>query len=624
MSEILYIYSIYYLRAREEDDDTLTVLLESSIRLWYTERMNINFLFQILYYAGSHHLIEVFNSFICGGKISDSKEWNGSSIGILLKGVAQKKRWKEIGNELRRSSSSTKSFFFRLKNSILDFFDDINYDIFDISIPKLKLQTKAKKEEPPIVIKDPGIFISKLSYFRSKIANLSKKIKRLNEQLKIAQENMLDYEIRLLNPPSLKEIVEQTFDPISSNIVCESIENRGKGTHSTYNEKSKIFWIEKYARGIQIFSQVSKILHGPSISTVQRWIHDYECPKSIDLKEISKSDNIVSYFTQKLHPISKNCVLSVDAIKLDEDLTIRQDNIMGVKIKGIIDEKIEKPPFIGYASNPHIFKKIIDFYQEKKQIISYAYIFYVAFLDNSKCFPVHYFFSSNGVGNKEVTKIAKELVRGIEKIGFVVRFIGSDSDPAYNKKKINFFDEILRKIFHNQDNLEIDINVHNFTFNKVHWCDDGSHILKRIRARLVKYRTLCIVPGAQSFVDTSFFLKDCYDIIAKSALDSRSIFAMDDWHPSQIYSSEVFYESIQSQNWTLVLYLSPMVSLNLVLRSKNLTRENLLYICYFGFFPCSIFILKLKLPNIQRKLMEHTYFLLCNKLSHIVITWLLT
>ena len=175
MSEILYIYSIYYLRAREEDDDTLTVLLESSIRLWYTERMNINFLFQILYYAGSHHLIEVFNSFICGGKISDSKEWNGSSIGILLKGVAQKKRWKEIGNELRRSSSSTKSFFFRLKNSILDFFDDINYDIFDISIPKLKLQTKAKKEEPPIVIKDPGIFISKLSYFRSKIANLSKK-----------------------------------------------------------------------------------------------------------------------------------------------------------------------------------------------------------------------------------------------------------------------------------------------------------------------------------------------------------------------------------------------------------------------------------------------------------------
>ena len=130
----------------------------------------------------------------------------------------------------------------------------------------------------------------------------------------------------------------------------------------------------------------------------------------------------------------------------------------------------------------------------------------------------------------------------------------------------------------------ININIHRFSSNQALWCDDGSHILKRIRGRLVKYETLYLIPGATTCVNIIFFLENCSEVMSKKAFDKGSLCAMDDWYPSQIFSSDVFYEAITSNNWSLILYLSPLVALNLVIRAKNLTRENRVYLCFFGLF----------------------------------------
>ena len=151
-------------------------------------------------------------------------------------------------------------------------------------------------------------------------------------------------------------------------------------------------------------------------------------------------------------------------------------------------------------------------------------------------------------------QISENIVKIIEKAGLKVRFIGSDSDPAYNEKKEEFFSEILDKIFPINDFSELEFKqnsinfyVHQFSFDKVYWCDDGSHILKRMRTRLVNYKVLYLIPGASSYVDINFFLQYCSDVMSKKALDTRSICSMDDWYPAQIYSSEIFFRSNRKQ-----------------------------------------------------------------------------
>ena len=206
-------------------------------------------------------------------------------------------------------------------------------------------------------------------------------------------------------------------------------------------------------------------------------------------------------------------------------------------------------------------------------------------------------------------QISENIVKIIEKAGLKILFIGSDSDPAYNEKKEEFFSEILDKIFPINDFSELEFKqnsinfyVHQFSFDKVYWCDDGSHILKRMRTRLVNYKVLYLIPGASSYVDINFFLQYCSDVMSKKALDTRSICSMDDWYPAQIYSSEIFFGAIESKNWSLVLYLSPPVALNLILRAKNLTREDRLFICYFGLFSMLNIYSQIKITERSKKI----------------------
>ena len=432
--ELVYLYSMYLLANstdEEDGDDTLIVFLESAIRLWFFKKMSNDFLMNILQFSRKIRLYNLFFSFFTGAMPQTTKkEWNQNQIGILFRDIYLGKTWKEIGLEIGRPSECARIYFNRLYSKIVSFCQETNISSFGF-INEIVINSIPYNYETSNTVKDPCFILSKMRNFRSKIGNLSKAVKRLENQLKVEHNKAVELEVQL--HMNNAEAMKQTFGPLASKIINTSIQNKDKKTHAQYDDQCRLFWIDKYSRGLDVFSQLTDILHGPAFSTVQQWIKKLDCPKSSDLKDISKSEMVIKFWFQHFHPSTKNCILVVDAIKLDEDLTIRNNTV-----KGIINESTPQHHLIQYASNPEVFQQIIDYYREKKQIISNVYIFYVVCLDNTKCFPIHYKFSDKGVGNKDIMFIAKDLVDKIGKLGMRVRYIGSDSDPAYNEKKLNF------------------------------------------------------------------------------------------------------------------------------------------------------------------------------------------
>ena len=380
MSEILYLYSVFCLQTSETDDDTLNVFVMAAIRLWFFGKMKINFLLDILKFAQFKHLFYVFYSFQTGYvDIAPSNEWTSARIGNLFRGIEQKKKWAKIGEELHHSKASVKTFYYRLLDKIENFCKSVNFNDFNcsdsntpITITIRSKNSVYNEEEKSNLVKDPTNLISKLSHFRSKIANQSKIIKILQQKLRLCQDKIVDYEVQLLLPTHFKEILSNAFSPMSEKIISTSLANAGKRNHSIYDEASKVFWIEKYSRGIDLFFQLTNILHGPALSTVQNWIKYYNCPKHSDLNDITKTESIIHYYLEKLKPQSDNCILAIDAIKLDEDLTICAD---GDTVKGIMNQNIEKPPLLQFASDPQVFQQIIDYYHKKNKLFQMSIFF---------------------------------------------------------------------------------------------------------------------------------------------------------------------------------------------------------------------------------------------------------
>ena len=72
------------------------------------------------------------------------------------------------------------------------------------------------------------------------------------------------------------------------------------------------------------------LLKGPSISTIYRWINQLSLPKFDSFRNIQNLPSIINFWKDLYNFDTILCSLSVDAMKIDEDLVINHNgNVYG-------------------------------------------------------------------------------------------------------------------------------------------------------------------------------------------------------------------------------------------------------------------------------------------------------
>ena len=83
---------------------------------------------------------------------------------------------------------------------------------------------------------------------------------------------------------------------------------------------------------------MKKYLKGPSISTVYNWINKENHPKFEDFKKKKKTHIIINFWKNVFKFDNIKCTIAVDAMKVDENLSIDHKN----SIDGVIDKLVLK------------------------------------------------------------------------------------------------------------------------------------------------------------------------------------------------------------------------------------------------------------------------------------------
>ena len=96
--------------------------------------------------------------------------------------------------------------------------------------------------------------------------------------------------------------------------------------------------------GRKSYNYHRSLLHGPSISTIYRWIEIIDFPRFKTFRQIKNIPIILSFWKKSYNFDSLACSISMDAMKVDEDLVINHDGIF----KGVIPKMKVKNPIMYY------------------------------------------------------------------------------------------------------------------------------------------------------------------------------------------------------------------------------------------------------------------------------------
>ena len=144
--------------------------------------------------------------------------------------------------------------------------------------------------------------------------------------------------------------ITPTFDEKIEHIIELSRANFAS-SRKKYDEDTKIFWIKEFLLGRKCFNYNKALLHGPSLSTIYVWLNRINCPHFEDFLNILNMPNMIKYYKSKYSFDSIHCSLSIDAMKIDEDISINQNGV----VEGLIKKMTIKEPSIYYQNQKEFF-----------------------------------------------------------------------------------------------------------------------------------------------------------------------------------------------------------------------------------------------------------------------------
>lgn len=329
-------------------------------------------------------------------------------------------------------------------------------------------------------------------------------------------------------------------------------------------------------------------MKGPSISTVYNWIEKEKFPRFEEFLKI-KNTNMIVEFWKNIFAFKKiRGILSVDAMKVDEDLCIDHKN----NIDGIINKKLIKIPE-NIRGNYQLYSKIFDYQLLRKNIASNIFVISLCPLCNIKCFPLHVYLSSSSSADKYIINYLFTVPNVLKTAGVEIIGISTDSDPAYRKIFNDFFCAWSKSIITSHGDIS------KISLNRYYITNDCPHLLKRARARLVTKGTLfanrddwitwkkCISKNLntdhipcitqETLIKLNNELNPCW--FRNNGHDS-----MDDFYPHLIFSSSTFKKAYEKGDKYLILFITPILCLIRILRDNNESRKQRLKWSYISLF----------------------------------------
>ena len=312
--------------------------------------------------------------------------------------------------------------------------------------------------------------------------------------LKVKDKKFQKYEkMKKMRESKAKKIIKQKIiseedNQINeeNNFIIKYVVKRILGQLNVrYDDEEKDFWLSVFLLGKKPFDFIPKLMHGPCINTVKNWIKCSNVPSFDDMANEKNIKNIICWWFGEHLP--KYINISIDALKVDEDLYITSKK----EVIGVINEKpvidaIKRISIDEIKNNPSIYTKLWNNNILQKNIVGGVFVVLACPINESKYYPIHVISSTNGFATDIIDQRLKNILSIIRSMGSNPIFISSDSDSHYRKSFHSQFEDWKRKLILN------DGDVNGIELKDGFQCNDGSHILKRARSRLVHRKNLFV------------------------------------------------------------------------------------------------------------------------------------
>lgn len=325
-------------------------------------------------------------------------------------------------------------------------------------------------------------------------------------------------------------------------------------THKLYDENVKNFWIQEFLFGRKSYNYHRSLLHGPSISTIYRWLEIIDFPRFETFRQIKNIPIILSFWKRLYNFDSLACSISMDAMKVDEDLVINHDGT----VKGVIPKMKVKNPIMYYRNQKNYFSLYKSCVQNNK-LISSMFIISVCPLSNIHSFPIFVYLSHKGNADENFLSILNQILDILRENSISPIFIGSDADRSYKKYFIESFTGIS-KFISNKKGI-----VHNIECNVPLWTNDPAHLLKRGRSRLVTKKVLYVskfdqyndsIRGFPYMEVTIPAILKINPNLLPNWFKSKCIYSMDDFYPFYIFSGKTLKNAVSLNTKAELIYIT--------------------------------------------------------------------
>ena len=215
-------------------------------------------------------------------------------------------------------------------------------------------------------------------------------------------------------------------------------------------------------------------MKGPSTSTIYHWIQNEKFPHFEEFRNVENTKYIIDFWKNLYEFDNLKCILSIDAMKLDEDLYIDHKGV----IDGVVDKNLVHIPE-NIRGDFIMYSKIFNIQVQRKNIVNSIFIATLCPLCSIKSFPLHIYLSSSSSASNYILNFIETIPDILKENNIDVIGISTDSDPSYRNMFNTFFDEWSKYIVLHKGNI-FEIPIHKKLIT-----NDCPHILKRVRSRLI-------------------------------------------------------------------------------------------------------------------------------------------
>ena len=430
-----------------------------------------------------------------------------------------------------------------------------------------------------------------------------KKIK--NENMKENMKENMEENIKENENETKIEKLSSTLDFLTDddflNVIVDTSLNFGSGTGKRYSSSSKTFWIRLMLYSRKAYSMMKSYLNGPSESTINLWTKETtNIPNCNQLEDLSQINETFLFWTNKLGISIDDCfTLSIDAAKVDENLSITSDGIIGGTMKPI---ELKRSPE-DYRNNSELYNNLWNKLLEEKMLITHIFVFLLCPISSKRAFPIFIQFSNSGAATNSITNNLDTIINQLKSNGVKIRFVGSDSDQCYRGR----FNEQFNNIMNTWNNSLLDLSQ--IPENEVMYTNDAYHCLKRLRKAMVNSNGLYLRP---SDVNTSMCvskssLQQIDQSLPNCIFRTGSMVSMDDYYPSALFNFSTLKKARDSDNYAATIYLMVGNLTRKVMASKKLNRTQRCILCYTGLYIVvfyKMFLDTWKKDNIPKKILS--------------------